>query len=212
MAREATQSQRFGNEEEAEAQDDRQSSQQGGDLDQDPKFRKWKSTMDRQLAQANQVAQQARLEAERVRREREDELMRNMDELERSQFLAKRLQEENERLRNEQQLAYKAFERQAELYQIVNETGISMEDIENLPTAREAWNAGIRHLKQQDRHAVQQQVEQNVGDERRQRPPVDLGSGMARPSDREEWQKEYERLKKSGNATALYAHYEKFRW
>lgn len=193
----------------ANGKESRQPDDQGVDLDSDPRFRKWKSLMDRQIAEERQARSGMEQRLNQLQRERDEERMRGMDELEREKFIRTKLESEMQSLRENQQLAYKALLRQQELAKIVAETGIPLEEIQDSESADAAWVAGIRYLKERGRStATAEQAQSAAHQERREeeRPrranPVDLGSGE-RVSDKASWDKRYQQLRESGNSVAL---------
>lgn len=176
---------------------------------EDPKwFREWKSKMDVRLAQEAEARRAVEAKLAQIQAERDAERMSTMDEVEREKYLRQRLEGELQQMRQNQELAYKALLRQQELAKIVAETGIPLEEIENAPSADAAWVMGIRYMRRKGQgSAAPERVQEETRQERREQGPernrVDLGQGQPKKSDLDDWKREYQRLRDSGNAVAL---------
>lgn len=162
----------------------------------DPKYREQQAKRDREIAEAQRMAHEARQEAQRYRQWAEEQAMRG---LEGEELLTARLQQAQRQiaeLQRERELDLYAMQRQRDLEDIVRKTGIPFDDIKGAANVHIAWQMGYDYKEAQaskPKSRTRQEVIEEEADD-----TVDLGAGKATNTN-STWQKRYDDHRKAYN-------------
>lgn len=145
----------------------------------DPEYRRQQSKRDRELAQARNAAAQAAAEARQLREWVEQNSMRGLEGEELALARNRQLEQKLAEVMRQRDLDAFAIQRQRDLQDIVNATGIPIEEIEDANNVHEAWQKGFAYRdKETGTRTSKAQRQQEMDDAVDDR--VDVGQGKAK--------------------------------
>ena len=168
-------------------------------LDELEDFRRWKSSMDKQISQKDKMLADMQNRMSQIEREREQQLLANMDEMERARYDAKKAAEYAYSLEQQLRQTNMMTQRQKDLLDIAQTVGVTVEEIDNPEwNLHETWkNAQDIARKKRAGGGKQKQSEQTQGESERSGPPrVDTGQGTP-PSKATDLQRLYDAAMKN---------------
>lgn len=142
----------------------------GFNLFEDENFRKVQSAWQRQMAQLQQQ------NAEMARRVRESEL-KGLDDFEKLAYEKKELEGAIRTMQQQRDLEIMAYQRQQDIQQIANDTGVQADEIGQATDYANAWQRAALKLRQQVTD-LQKQVDRLEGKKKEANAPY-LGGGTA---------------------------------
>lgn len=185
---------------------------QDSNLDNNPNFRKFKSEMQRQVAQERKQReaenlrwQQLFAEQERKLRERE---MSQMDDYERERYLREQAEQQLQFVMSERERERVMGENRKIAERISRLTGAPVDELLAQPSFEDALEyadlyrqeSAERKAEEQARAALERQ---RARQDKQQRNAVDTGSGGGTVND---WQRQYETHRQQKNAYGLFNH------
>ncbi len=142
----------------------------GFNLFEDENFRKVQGAWQRQLADLQ------RQNAEMAKRVRESEL-KGLDDFERLQYEKKELEAAIQNMQQQRELEIMAYQRQQDIQQIAEQTGVEATEIEQATDYANAWQRAALTLRQQV-DKLQKQIDRLEGKKKEANAPY-LGGGTA---------------------------------
>lgn len=183
----------------AEQPEQRQPEQSNDDLDNDPRFRKWKSEMDRQLARERKEREEQDRRYQQMlaqqRKELRDKQLSEMDDYERVKFeLEEERQEKAYAYQRLQQVEAEAAKRQA-LNEVSQTMGVPMDALMEAEDLNDAWRRAAYYRQHQEQQraaeaAKEAQAKAQARAEKRERNTVDTGQGAPNTA-ANEWDKRF---------------------
>lgn len=178
-------------------------------LDDDPRFREWKSNMDRRINQLATQAERERAARAEIERQREEQYVATLNEVDKANYLRQQAEQEAAVLRKQMEDERQAIQKLRVLDEVSRMEGVPVEVIQGANDVMEAWrlakqyNAQHNQGYQQQPQGQYQQAQSLTGYTQASPPPVDMGGGRRPPQDVDSLQRQYDQAAKEFDTGAM---------
>ena len=176
-------------------------------LDDDPRFREWKSNTDRRISQLAAQAERERQQRQNIEKQWEQQYVATLSEIDKEKYLRQQAEEARDNLQRQMQDERDAIQKIRVLDEVSRLEGVPMEVIQGANDVMEAWRMAKQYKVNQPGNQQQTQQQQpgaTMGQFYQPTPPpVDMGGGRRPASPVSDLQRQYDDAYKNYDMSAM---------